>query len=823
MGYCRKKGTSRSPRGWFSLLQLLALVCSCNTWGQELSVEEQSWLESKGEVVFVSQSLYPPFEFVDNDQSRAGMCLELVRWIATEFGMKARFRDMPFKAAQRAVLAGEADVITSLFFSEERDLSFDFSQMTWEVPALIFVDRARPDITHLPDLQGKRVAMQHGDYAAEFLKSKQIDYELVSTATFAEAVNLVVAGEADAVIGDEQIVLYHLFSNKLTKRIKSVGAPLYTGQNSLGLKQGAVELQSILNKGIDLARERGVFSTIARKWTGTIYELPVPWYVQYRLQLLLVFGGLLALFALILFWNAQLRRTVQGKTEDLRKSEAHLRTLINTLPDLIWLKDPDGIYLGCNPRFERFFGAKESEIIGKTDYDFVGKELADFFRKHDRNAVAAGRSVVNEEEVVYADDGHRELLEAIKTPMYGDDGVLIGVLGIARDITERENMAIRLQQASKMEAIGHLAGGVAHDLNNILSGLVSYPELLLMQLPEKSRLRHSVEVIQESGIRASAIVADLLTVARGVAAGREVANLNSLIEQYLGSPEYDTLKDLHQRVRCTVQLDPDLLNLCCSPVHVVKCIMNLVTNAVEAVQGEGAVEIATQNRYLEYPLVEDQYLEKGEYVVVRVSDTGLGISEEDRERIFEPFYTRKMMGRSGTGLGLYIVWNTVHDHHGAIVVDSGESGTTMELFFPASREGLAARSEGVKLESLKGKREQILVVDDEQLQREVAAKMLESLNYTVDTVRSGEEALDYLDQGNVDLVLLDMLMAPGINGRQTYEQILTLDPGQKVIIASGFSEHDEVKATIRLGASGFINKPYTMETIGRALKEVLAG
>lgn len=821
MGFCMKNGRGLLPLAFMLLFNTLAIGIASNCKSQHLNATEQAWLKEKGEIVFVSQTVYPPFEFVDNDNSRAGMCLELIRWITTEFGMKARFRDMSFKDAQKAVLSGEADVLTSLFYSEERDRNFDFTHMTWEVPALIFVRSERPDITRIKDLQGKKVAMQLGDYAAEYLKSQRIDYELIPTATFADAIDRVVSGDADAVIGDKQIVLYHLFSSNLTEQIKSVGPPLYTGQNSMGLKNGAAELQAILNKGIALAHERGVFASIDNKWIGTYYGLPDPWYSKYRTHILVVLAGLSGLVFIILFWNAQLRRTVQEKTKELRKSEAHLLTLIKTLPDLVWLKDADGVFLSCNHKFERLYGAKESEIRGKTDYDFVEKELADFFRENDKKAIAAGKPTVNEEEVVYADDGHRELLETIKTPLYDNDGELIGVLGVARDITERENLAIQLQQASKLQAIGRLAGGVAHDLNNILSGIVSYPELILMQLPEKSELRKPIEVMQASGKRASEVVADLLTVARGVAGTREISNLNTLIHQYLDSPEYKNLKARNDRIICTVNLEPELLNLSCSPVHVIKCLMNLATNAVESVSGDGQIQISTHNRHVDSTMVENQNISPGDYVVLRVTDTGTGISEEDVKLIFEPFYTSKQMGRSGTGLGLYIVWTTVQDHQGDIGVVSGAGGTTIELLFPATREKLTANMDNIQVETLKGHNEKILVVDDESLQREIAGQILQFLGYRVDRVGSGEEAIAYLNETPADLVLIDMLMAPGINGRQTYEEIIKRYPEQKAIIVSGFSEGDDVKATIQLGASGYIKKPYTMNAIGRAVKQAL--
>lgn len=177
----------------------------------------------------------------------------------------------------------------------------------------------------------------------------------------------------------------------------------------------------------------------------------------------------------------QMMDSVQQSGRALQDSETHLHTLVNTLPDLIWLKDPNGIYLTCNLRFERFFGVKEAELIGKSDYDFVDKELADLFRQYDKAAIAAGGPRMNEEEVTFADDGHTELLETVKTPMFSADGTLIGVLGIGRDITERSQSEEALRRSQKMDAIGQLTGGIAHDFNNILAIIIGNLELLELQ------------------------------------------------------------------------------------------------------------------------------------------------------------------------------------------------------------------------------------------------------------------------------------------------------------------------------------------------------
>ncbi|MEE8416807.1 MAG: response regulator, partial [Desulfobacterales bacterium] len=379
----------------------------------------------------------------------------------------------------------------------------------------------------------------------------------------------------------------------------------------------------------------------------------------------------------------------------------------------------------------------------------------------------------------------------------------------------------RLARSRKMESLGLMAGGIAHDLNNILSGVVSYPELLLMDLPEDSPLRKPIKIIQESGMRAVDVVADLMTIARGVATGKETLNLNTVVTEYLGSAEHQKLEKTHSFIDFKVELDSDLLNLSGSFIHINKALMNLVTNAGEAIEGGGIVTISTANRYLDEPLKGYEDVRKGEYAILTVSDDGSGISPQDLERIFEPFYTKKVMGRSGTGLGLAVVWNTVQDHDGYINVKTSKKGTAFELYFPVTREEVAAEKEGVPLDDYLGHGEKILVVDDEERQREIACAMLTKLGYTPESVSSGEEAIEYVKENPVDLIVLDMVMPKGINGRETYEEVIKIRPGQKAIIASGFSETKDVKAAQKLGAGKYIKKPYTMAKIGIAVKEEL--
>jgi CheY-like chemotaxis protein len=363
---------------------------------------------------------------------------------------------------------------------------------------------------------------------------------------------------------------------------------------------------------------------------------------------------------------------------------------------------------------------------------------------------------------------------------------------------------------------------VAHDLNNTLSGLISYPEILLLDLAEDSPLRKPIQAIHSSARKMAAIVKDLLTLARRGVATTKVLNLNRIISTYLQSPEFERLNDLYPNIELQTRFDPDLLNILGSSVHLSKTIMNLVINAAESMPDGGLIIITSKNRYLDRPIRGYDDVKEGDYALLTVSDCGVGIPSKDLKRIFEPFYTKKIMGRSGTGLGMAVVWGTVKDHNGYIDVLSNEGlGSTFTLYFPVSRKELPKEEPPMVIEDYMSKGESVLVVDDVDEQRQIAIMLLKRLGYSVMAVPSGEEAVKFMTNHDVDLLILDMIMDPGIDGLETYRRILKLKPNQKAIIVSGFSETERVKEAQNLGAGVYVRKPYLMEKIGRAVKAEL--
>lgn len=388
--------------------------------------------------------------------------------------------------------------------------------------------------------------------------------------------------------------------------------------------------------------------------------------------------------------------------------------------------------------------------------------------------------------------------------------------------SESEALHQRIVQSEKMEAIGLLAGGVAHDLNNILSTTVTYPELVLMDIDENSPLARPLQLTRSAGLRAAAVIQDMLTLTRRGVVSREVLNLNDVVQEYLGSAEYQTMQASSSRVAISTDLNPELYNIEGSPVHLQKLLMNLITNSREAQGNEGRIYITTDNQHSVSRDLFYQKLPAGDYVVLSIEDEGTGIDPDDLDKLFEPFYTTKVMGQSGTGLGMSVVWGVVYDHNGAIdVVSEQGTGTRFDIYIPKTDAPLPVSKKQKSIDDLMGNGQLILVVDDIEEQRDLTQAVLVRLGYKVLTSANGRAAVDLVKEKKVDAVLIDMVMDDGWDGLKTYEELARAQPGIKSILVSGFAETDQVIQAQQLGAGPFQRKPFTIESLGQKIMDLL--
>lgn len=492
-------------------------------------------------------------------------------------------------------------------------------------------------------------------------------------------------------------------------------------------------------------------------------------------------------------------RALQLEVKRFRESEERFRTLVNTIPDLIWLKNADGVYLACNRMFERFFGATESEIVGKTDFDFVDDDLADLFLRNDQKAIEVGGPSSNEEWVVFADDGHRALLDTTKTPMFGGDGELIGVLGIGRDITqrtqaeeERRQLAERVNNMRKLEALGVLVAGVAHNINNVLAAIMGTASLR-SELAADPSDRESFGVVVTACRRGRDVVKSLMQFSKPTLSSQEPIELHALLAEVRVLLDNTT----RNRIRIVEEFLEEPLWIHGDVGSISNAFMNLCLNSIDAMPDGGVITFRS-----EAP-------EEG-WVQVSVEDTGEGMDPDVLERVMDPFFTTKEVGK-GTGLGLSMTHGVIKAHGGSLeIVSQRGKGAVVKVRFPRVASPVQDRPV-VTVKPFHGPMN-ILVVDDDPDVRFLVARMLKSKGVNASVVAGGQEALDYLDSNDSpDLVIMDQNM-PGMDGVEAMARIRSRHPALPILISSGQLDIEEWEC-FRQPNVGVISKPFDMSEL----------
>jgi PAS domain S-box-containing protein len=512
--------------------------------------------------------------------------------------------------------------------------------------------------------------------------------------------------------------------------------------------------------------------------------------------------------------------------EALLKSAKQYMELLDSVMEGIGLVDKNEVLTFANPAFARIFEFDTAEeIIGKSLLDFIDSESKEKFLQETAKRIQ-GFSSQYELSIITAKGNRREIYCSI-TPKWAPDGSYQGALGAVLDITEKklseklqQETKHRLERAERMESLGVLAGGVAHDLNNMLSPVVGYAELLLQEIPTDSGISARLQKIIKSARDAADVIQDLLTLARRGRCEMSPLQMNDIITSYLESPTFMDLKQNHPKVVLQLSLASGLGFMSGSQVALFKVIMNLVSNACEAMPEGGILTIQTEQKRIDALIGGHRQIEAGEYILVRVKDSGIGISREDLDKIFEPYYSKKKMGRSGSGLGLSVVYGVVKDHHGYYDLFSEVGkGAEFVLYFPVCS---VTQLEKQDLTSVSSGTETILVVDDSPEQRELLKDILTHLGYHVIVAENGREAVTFLSRQVVDAVILDMIMEPDFDGLDTYREILKLNPNQACVIVSGFSQTERVREMQQMGAGPYVRKPFSIDSIRKAVNQAVA-
>ncbi|MFZ5565316.1 MAG: PAS domain S-box protein, partial [Thermodesulfobacteriota bacterium] len=560
--------------------------------------------------------------------------------------------------------------------------------------------------------------------------------------------------------------------------------------------------------------------------------------------------------------NESLEQRIAGRTEKLRESEAFLDSIIENIPAMVFVKDASSLrFVKLNRAGEKLLGYSEKELTGKSDYDFFPKAEADFFVQKDRQALAGGRLVEIAEETVLTRHLGERILHTKKIPVLDRRGIPRYLLGISEDITEskqdrkaledanlrlrkshtatlniledlkaenearkkneaeRDKLQAQLIQAQKMESVGRLAGGVAHDFNNMLNVILGYTELALQGMPPTDPLYEDLKEILSAARRSSDITRQLLAFARKQTIAPVALDLNETVEGMLKMLRRLIGEDIDLVWKPGTGLWP--VNM--DPAQVDQILANLLVNARDAISGVGKVTIETENVALDEHYCADRPdFVPGEYVLLAVSDDGCGMDRKTMDHLFEPFFTTKGVGE-GTGLGLATVYGIVRQNSGFINVYSEPGqGATFKIYLPRHAGEAAAEQLFTGIETLYGTGESVLVVEDEPSVLKLANKMLAGMGYTVLATPGPKAALELAQRhtGPIDLLITDVVM-PEMSGRELAEKLETVHPGLRVLYMSGYTANVIAHRGILDEGVRFIQKPFNKRDLARKVREAL--
>jgi PAS domain S-box-containing protein len=504
----------------------------------------------------------------------------------------------------------------------------------------------------------------------------------------------------------------------------------------------------------------------------------------------------------------------QQAEQALRESEKKYRNLFENLDDVYYRTDDKGIFTLLSPSVERQFGSKPDELIGKNIKDFYVQPKR---REEFLSLLIKDGYVDNFEAQLKRKDNSVVWVSTNSKLLKDEEGNIIGVEGITRDVTYSKKLEEQIRQSQKMESIGTLAGGIAHDFNNILGIVLGNTELALDDVPERNPGRQNLEEIRTAILRAKNVIRQLLSFARKTTLEKKPTNIVPIV--------IESLKLLRSSIPTSIDIrqniPEDIGTIMADPTQINQILINLCTNADHAMPDGGVIEITLKNVELdEMTAAKHPELDPGRYVNLIVSDTGQGISQEKIDRIFDPYFTTKEVNK-GTGLGLAVVHGIVKEHNGLITVKSEPGkGTIFSIFFPVIEEEAVVETETD--ENLPAGEERILFVDDEESIVKLARQRLERLGYKVEATTSPIEALALFRSkpDQFDLIITDLTM-PKMTGDKLVAEILSLRPNIPIILCTGFSERIDEKAATAIGAADYIEKPLDKRDFAFKVRKIL--
>jgi PAS domain S-box-containing protein len=782
-----------------------------------LTEAERDWLRTHPVIRVMYDPAWAPIEFTDAQGNLTGITEDYLQLVEQRLGITfERVGGLSWQESISRLHNRDIDMTICLSATAERSKFLAFTNPYLNIPNVILARGAVTYIGDMRELTGHKVAVVDGYALVEWLSRDFPDIRLVKVKTVEEGLGLLQKREVSCFIDNLLVMNYYLAKLK-TGNLKIAGTTPYEYAQCMAVRKDWAILTGILQKALDSITPADR-AAIYRQWVPNRYETGFDYHLFWRV--LAIFA--VALVALIV-WVQKLTGEVKQRKraeEELAGANKLLQTILDTTPMRIFWKDVESHYLGCNLSFAREAGETQpEELIGKTDYQLIWPEQAERFQTDDRLVIDSGAPKLAYEEQIRSPDGELLNIRTSKVPLCNEQQEIIGVVGIYEDITERKLLKAQLVQAQKMEAIGQLAGGVAHDFNNKLGVILGYAELVLKQsAPEQPHFQHLQE-IYKAAESSAALTRQLLAFARQQPVTPKVLDLNENI--------YGMLQMLRRLIGEDIELawlpGTGLWPIKVDPTQMDQLLANLSINARDAISGGGRLSIATTNITVgPEDRASHPYCQPGDYVSLTVNDDGCGMDEATKNKIFEPFFTTKEVGK-GTGLGLSTVFGIVKQNQGVINVYSKPGrGTSFRIYLPRHKgEAEPLQTASPAIETVKGNGS-ILVVDDDPSIRDIVTMMLETSGYRVIEATSPAEALELTDKHSreIRLLITDVIM-PEMNGRDLAKQIESVHPDLKCLFMSGYTDTVIAHHGVLDESVLFIQKPFSMAELNDKVQRAL--
>jgi two-component system cell cycle sensor histidine kinase/response regulator CckA len=807
----------KSRTAYFVLFFITALLLCRNIFAQS----KQSF------IVISGGNSFRPGLFAHIDGKPDGFYYDLWELWSQKTGVPLNWRLMDWHDTIPALLSGQVDVVLGASYTPERAEKMSFTNPYGYVRTYLFYAQNIGGIGDIEDVEGFPVGILEGTSLKKNLEQRYgKKLKLIGYADYGKLTDAIVSGKITIFIAEEDTIRYFLMKAHSSKQFRHMKDPLYINDLRAAVRNDDKELLAELNKGLSAIGETER-NLLSEKWYGSRIQIRIPWQG-------IILGTITSLFiiGILALWNTLLRSRVGAAVESLKQSEEKFRALIDQAPLSIQVHEPDGTMIMSNKAWSELWGIiGNTHAVGKYNVLEDPQLKKSGYDKEFRRAL--GGEIVDIPLSVYdpaesGQPGEKRYTHARLYPLKDSEGRVKNVVIMHEDLTEkmkieeeRKELESRLKQSEKLEAIGRLAGGIAHDFNNMLAGIMGYADVLQMNLRDE-KLKDTAAGIVRAAKRSAELTDQLLAFARKGRYQSVKLDIHTIIAEVVSLLKHS----IDKRIKILQNLHANPSWVMGDPTQLQNAILNLAINASDAMPEGGELifttdtSIAKDRRYKEL----SKELKTGNYLLVSVTDSGMGIPAEIRERIFEPFFTTKGPGK-GIGMGLAAVYGIVKSHGGAVSVQSRKGkGSILTILLPLINAENTPEGGSETPEKPEDNKQSfnILVVDDEKIVSETFRLMLRKIGHSSKVFNKGLQAIEYYKNNwqDVDLVILDVAM-PDISGRELFRALHKINPLIIALFSSGYSINGEIQKILQEGARGFIQKPFGVKKLAAKINEVM--